>query len=244
MYQKPVMNFFPLKTGILIFCFWLCLCHLSAQVVETYSSKGLQPNILRKIAMQDASSVNCWWWSWLGGYSAATIGQGIAGITADKLSFRQDMFLSAATTFLGAAGQLVSPVQPVKFRKWKDMGNAVGSEQTRNEEYLKYLEKMAAAEKKGRGWQMHLASGAVNLTSGLVTWLGFKRTWKDGLLNFALNTVVTEVQIWSQPVKAKKYYSNILKQGMIPDSFLHQRDPGYSFSIGTSGNGIRLALSF
>jgi hypothetical protein len=233
-----------LKTGILIPCFLLSICQLSGQVAGTRSCGELQSANLREMVLHDASSVNCWWWGWLGGYSAATIGQGIAGISTDKLSFRQDMFLSAATTFLGAAGQLVSPLQPVKFRKWKDLGNAVGSEQTRNEEYLKYLEKMAAAEKKGRGWQMHLVSGAVNLTSGMVTWLGFKRTLKDGLLNFALNTVVTEAQIWSQPMKAKKYYLNYTKQGMIPESFLHQRDPGYSLSIGSTGNGIRVAFNF
>jgi hypothetical protein len=233
-----------LKTGILIPCFLLSICQLSGQVAETRSSGEMQTTGLREMVLHDASSVNRWWWGWLGGYSAATIGQGIAGITADKLSFRQDMFLSAATTLMGAAGQLVSPVQPVKFRKWRDLGNSVGSEQTRNYEYLKYLEKMAVAEKKGRGWQMHLVSGAVNLTSGMVTWLGFKRTWKDGLVNFALNTVVTEAQIWSQPVKAKKYFSKLVEQGMIPESFIHQRDPGYSFSIGTSGNVIRLALSF
>jgi hypothetical protein len=238
------MNILQLKTGFLIVCFWISICQLSGQVKEQNSSGGLQMDNLRKIARQDAASVNRWWWGWLGGYSAATVGQGIAGVTADKLSFRQDMFLSAATTFLGAAGQLVSPIQPVKFRKWSEMESSNASDQTKRDEYLKYLQKMAVAEKKGRGWQMHLASGAVNLGSGMVTWLGFKRTWKDGLVNFALNTVVTEAQIWSQPVKAKKYFSNYINQGSVPESFIHQKDPGYSFSIGSTGNGIRLALSF
>jgi hypothetical protein len=244
MNRRSVMKTLHFKAGTLILCTFMSFYQLSAQVAETRPSPELQTQGLRKMVLQDASSVNRWWWGWLGGYSAATVGQGIAGIATDKLSFRQDMFLSAATTFLGAAGQLVSPVQPVQLRKWREMENSDASDQTKRDEYLKYLQKMAVAEKKGRGWQMHLASGAVNLTSGLVTWLGFKRTWKDGLMNFALNTVVTEAQIWSQPVKAKKYYSKIIEQGMNPESFVHPQVPGYSFSIGTTGNGFSLALIF
>ena len=232
------------KPGILIFFLWTGIYPLSGQVMETNSFAGLQTTDLRKMALHDAAAVNRWWWGWLGGYSAATIGQGIAGITADKLSFRQDMFLSGATTLVGAVGQLVSPVQPVKLRKWREMENADDSDQTKRDEYLKYLHKMAVAEKKGKGWQMHLASGAVNLGSGLVTWLGFKRTWKDGLVNFALNTVVTEAQIWSQPMKAKKYMLKYSKEGNFPESFQNHGKPDYSLSIGSSPNGVWLSFRF
>jgi hypothetical protein len=232
------------KTGILILCISVSFYHLSAQITKPQSSGGWQKSGLRETVIQDAASVNRWWWGWLGAYSAATIGQGIAGITADKLSFRQDMFLSAATTFAGVAGQLISPVQPVKFRKWREMDSSGIPEQTRNEEYLKYLEKMAVAEKKGRGWQMHLASGAVNLTSGMVTWLGFKRTWKDGLMNFALNTVVTEAQIWSQPVKAKKYLAKFKEPGNVSQFYNFCNKPDNLLTFGSTAGSIWLKFSF
>jgi hypothetical protein len=244
MNRRSVMKTLQLKAGILILCTFLSFCQLSGQVAEIRPSPELQTQGLRKMALQDASSVNRWWWGWLGGYSAATIGQGIAGISADKLSFRQDMFLSGVTTLVGAVGQLVSPVQPVNLRKWREMENSDASDQTKRDEYLKYLQKMAVAEKKGRGWQMHLASGAVNLGSGLVTWLGFKRTWKDGLVNFALNTVVTEAQIWSQPMKAKKYMLKSSKEDNFPQSFQNNGKPGNSLSIGSSPNGVWLSFRF
>ena len=61
--------------------------------------------------------------------------------------------------------------------------------------------------KAGKSWQTHALTGSVNLASGLVTWLGFKRSVWEGLANFALNTAITEIQIFTQPTRAIKDYA-------------------------------------
>lgn len=230
---------------ILVFSFTLTIPHpISAQEIPEDTVVYLRVPEFRQIVKKNDSAVNTWWWGWLAGYSAATIGQGIAGIASDKLSNRQDMFLGAATTLIGAVGQFVTPVQPRSMRKLNSFSRGSGTDYSQTNDYLEYLKLMALAESKGRGWQMHVASGAVNLGSGLITWLGFKRTLKDGLFNFALNTAITEAQIWSQPVRAKKVYSGYIRQGIADEN---QRLPWMSeciISISSSATGIRLTLLF
>ena len=81
------------------------------------------------------------------------------------------------------------------------------------------LKEIAEREKEGRSWKMHALTGAVNLSTGLITWLGFKRSVWDGLEIFALNTAVTELQIWTQPTRAIKDYKNYY--GKIPVIYNH-----------------------
>lgn len=52
----------------------------------------------------------------------------------------------------------------------------------------------------------------VNIGSGLVVWLGFKRPFLEGVENFAINTAVTEAQIWSQPVRAIRDYKRYCRE--------------------------------
>jgi hypothetical protein len=238
------MKNLPLITGLVVFGLLWNGSQISAQVQEQDSSGHFRLENIRSIALKDASSVNRWWWGWLSGYSAATIGQSVTGMTAGKQSLRQDMFLGAATTLIGAAGQFFTAVQPVKLHLLGSNEKSTFTAGDNSEIYMKYLKSMAEAEKKGRGWQIHMASGVVNLGSGLVTWLGFKRTFKEGLVNFALNTVITEAQIWSQPVKAKKYWSTLSKEGIISESSSGKGNSGYSLLVGSTCNGIQLSFRF
>jgi hypothetical protein len=57
-------------------------------------------------------NANLWWYGWLTAYSAATVGQGIVYFVSNDKSLKQDMVLGAATTLLGAAGQLITPMVP------------------------------------------------------------------------------------------------------------------------------------
>jgi hypothetical protein len=182
----------------------------------------------QKIVNQDRIGVKRWWYGWLAGYSAATAGQGIVYFSTDKKGTRQDMALGSATTLLGAIGVLLTPVAPRKsILKNTDIqvnDTSQGRIDLVNSEKL--LKEIALYEKRGRSWKMHAVTGAVNIGSGLVTWLGFKRSVTDGLVNFAINTVITEAQIWTQPVKAIKDYSNYLSAdtpGSVPDNIMPQR---------------------
>src|SRR5512141_842854 len=111
------MRLFQLYSVMLILMIITGLRQVSAQQDNPSATVLPQHESCRDLALRDAKAVNRRWWGWLGGYSAATVAQGIAGISSGERSFRQDMFLSAATTLVGAAGQLVSAVRPVTIRK-------------------------------------------------------------------------------------------------------------------------------
>ena len=152
---------------------------------------------IHKLLDQDRINAQRWWYGWLAGYSVATVGQGIVYFASENKSTKQDMALGSATTFLGAIGQLLTPIVSISPEQCKELYNS--------EELLKEL---ALREKEGRSWKIHAVTGAVNIGSGLITWLGFKRSFWNGVENFALNTVITEAQIWTQPTRAIKDYKN------------------------------------
>ena len=163
---------------------------------------------IQKMLDKGKPAANLWWNGWLYGYSAATVAQGAVVFTSDKLKTRQDMALGAATTLVGAVGQLIMPMTPSSApAKLVLIPGETVEERIKKLTYAEELfEASAIREKDGRSWQMHAASSAVNLGSGLITWLGFDRTIQSGLINFAINEVITEVQIWTQPTRAIKDY--------------------------------------
>ena len=191
-------------------------CSFSAQgqtvLQDSIVTQRLQ--VLRQSLEKDKMQTRLWWYGWLGAYSAATIGQGVVFFTSHDKNTRQDMALGAATTLLGAAGQFISPFIPPK--EPEDFFSM--PENSTDERMKKVLageelfREWSQKERLALSWQNHLMTGAVNLTSGLVTWIGFKRTLWDGVVNFALNTAITEAQIWSQPTLSKKNYKNYCRK--------------------------------
>jgi len=165
---------------------------------------------IKKTLKQDQINTRRWWYGWLGSYSAATIGQSAVYLTSNDKSMRQDMALGAATTLLGVAGQFITPLIPGNEpEKLNSLPTGTSAEQKVSlaiaEELLK---ECAFREKLARSWKNHATCSAVNLGGGLITWLGFHRTVWDGIGYFALNSVITETQIWTQPTLAKRNYKN------------------------------------
>lgn len=169
-------------------------------------------NYLEKALFYSERNAGNWWRTWMILYGAATLGQGaVAVITTDK-STRQDMIVGAGTTLLGIASQLITPVS-TGFQAIGPDSVArltVAEKQKLLQEDESLLKKQADIAQAGKRWQVHALSGAVNLASGLITWIGFKRSFGEGVFNFALNTVITETQIWTQPFWAKKRYKKII----------------------------------
>ena len=165
-------------------------------------------NLICKMLDRNEKGAETWWYGWLLFYGAATVGQGaVASLTGDD-KFREDMILGAGTTLFGTAGQLIAPVKSgYDARQFERIGQM--SKELRRDK-LKQAEEMlkmqAAKAKRGKNWQTHAMSGAVNLSSGLITCIGFHRSVWAGVENFALNTVITEFQIWNQPTRAMKDY--------------------------------------
>jgi len=165
-----------------------------------------QLNLLQKALQSNERRADSWWKTWTTIYAAATIGQGVVALTTRQKSLKQDLILGVGTTLLGMANQLLTPVK-TGFRPIETDSISILSAsdkiqlRAQGEEYLKKQVQIAQA---GKGWQVHALSGAVNLASGLITWIGFNRSFGEGVFNFALNTVITETQIWTQPVRAKQ----------------------------------------
>jgi hypothetical protein len=169
---------------------------------------------INKLLEKDIINARGWWYGWLAGYSVATVGQGIVYFSSDNKSTRQDMALGAATTFLGAIGQLLTPIVPKSSSAGDSRIAQSGSPDQFKELYNseELLKELALREKAGRSWKIHAVTGAVNVGSGLITWLAFKRSFWDGVEIFALNTVITETQIWTQPARAIKDYKNYCRK--------------------------------
>lgn len=199
-----------ISTGTLLFLliFISPFSELSAQNEIPDSLVKERSQYIQKMLDQRKPAAKLWWNGWLYGYSAATVVQGAVALTNVKLESRQDMVLGAATTLVGAVGQLIMPMTPASApRKLALLPDATPEDRiVKLNEAEQLLEASAMREKDGRSWKMHAASSAVNLSSGLVTWLGFDRTIQSGLINFAINEAITEVQIWTQPTRAIKDY--------------------------------------
>lgn len=191
-------------------------------------------------ALKDLAAAERWWYGWLAGYTAATAGQGVVFYTSDSKTLRQDMALGAATTFLGAMGQLITPVvsKDSDYPSYREY--ASGEKSISAEQAATLLKALSVREKEGRSWKTHAIAGVVNLGSGLITWLGYNRSFMDGLENFALNTLITEAQIWTQPVKAVRDYEKYCqKTGPGAETMTSRRDGEWSWSIHPGGFYVR-----
>jgi len=219
--------------------------HLSAQDEIPDSLVNERIQCIQDHLNQGRTIANLWWYGWLGGYSAATVGQGAVYFLSKDKGTRQDMALGATTTFLGAAGQLIMPLNP--GRKADILAQIPDSTPGERFSKLIYAEKMfmeiAKNEKFGRSWKMHVIYGAVNISSGLITWLGFKRSVWAGLGNFALNTVISEAQIWTQPTRTMKDYQDYCrkyKSGINPLTY----KPKPVFYVSACPDGIAIKILF
>lgn len=205
-------KFSLLIKGTLIFLliFVFRLSGLSAQNEIHDSLVTERIDYIQNMLDQGKPAAKLWWNTWLYGYSAATVVQGAVFLGSDQLKTRQDMALGAATTLVGAIGQLIMPMTPASALDKLALipGDTPEERINKLNKAEELFEASALREKDGHSWQMHAVSSAINLSSGMITWLGFDRTLQSGLINFAINEAITETQIWTQPTRAIKDYKN------------------------------------
>src|SRR5215831_11943336 len=117
---------------------------------------------------------------------------------------RQDMLVGAVTTALGAGGQLVFPLQAGRFavRLRAMPTDTPEARRVKLAAAEGYLRKAAAQESFGRSWKTQTMATAVNLAAGLTIWLYYDRPAKDGFVTLAVGQIVTEAEIFSQPMRA------------------------------------------
>jgi len=209
---------------------------------------SLDPGIrtdIKRLAAENRHAANTWWYSWLAGYGAATVVQTGIAVTSPELKTRQDMWNGAATTFLGVVGLLATPLVPKEseVNKLMSEGKDVGHIYTSSDFSESMLKDIARREQFGRSWKVHAVTGVVNIGSGLVTWLGFKRTFGEGMVTFAINTVITEAQIWSQPIRAVrdyKKYIQVRSNGKLAGPAL----PSKQWIMSATPGGLNIRLRF
>lgn len=186
--------------------FLICTCLFFYQTIllsqdTTQVSERIE--VIQQMLDRSVVKTDVWWYGWLGTYTAATVGQGVVSLVSDDIITRQDMALGAATTALGAAFQLLTPLDVRAYaHKLSEMPDSTADDKTKKLMAAElYLSDIAAIEKGGRSWKIHAVNTAVNAASGLITWIGFKRSVWDGVANFLLNSAITELQIWTQPTR-------------------------------------------
>jgi hypothetical protein len=219
----------------------------SACAQEELSESQIEERLqyIQRTLEQGAPAANRWWYSWLIGYSTLTIAQGAIGSASMEHATRQDMSLGAATTFLGAMGQVLAPMIPGSAPD-QLAGIPDKTSEEKREKLLKaekIFRECALMEKGGRSWKTHAITGGLNLASGLIVWLGFKRSLLDGFSNFMLNTAVTELQIWTQPVRSIKDYDNYIKKCKTGQGFGYRKSE-QNILVTVSPGGLRISIAF
>ncbi|MBP1677088.1 MAG: hypothetical protein H6Q20_1647 [Bacteroidetes bacterium] len=216
---------------------------LSAQTSVADSALDKRIDYIQQALEQVAPTVSCWWYGWLGAYSAATGVQAAIGFTTDNKVLKQDMLLGSVTTLLGAGLQALTPMNTGSAAKQITQLPDSTPEQKiyKLQKAEELFEAAARTEKNGRSWKIHALNSAVNLGSGLVTWLGYKRSVWDGVSNFLINSAISELQIWTQPTRTLRNYRKYCRQfnpdsvsvaqNTMPEYFLRSYPGGVSFTI-------------
>ncbi|MDD4994260.1 MAG: hypothetical protein PHR83_18720 [Paludibacter sp.] len=216
-----------------------------AQDVTSDSLAHERIQYIQQALNQSRKNVNVWWYGWLGIYGVATVGQGAAFLLSHDLNTRQDMALGTGTALVGLVGQVLMPLNT-----GHDADIIAQLPETTKAEQLSKLAKAeelfklnATNEKIGRSWQIHALNEAVNLGSGLITWIGYKRSVWEGVGTFLLNSVVTETQIWTQPNRTQKDYENYCKKYKADNN--HQAyEPPTEYYLSTYPGGVSLRIVF
>lgn len=230
-----------LKIALFSFIIVAASQNVSGQETEAAISDSLRAAELRVSLRHETARFNRWWYGWLAGYSAATVAQGTIAVTTDDIGLRQDMVLGAATTLLGAAGQILSPSLPYGSPLRSYEKEDIYADEMVTEEMMAAL---ALRETEGRSWKVHAVACAVNLGSGLITWLGYKRTFMDGVENFALNTVITEAQIWTQPARAAHEYERLSRERQQDALSVLPAEPRSEWTVNIYPGGFSIKLAF
>jgi hypothetical protein len=238
-------NRFNHAVAIVILLLFFQPFHLTAQnnIPDTLVRERIQN--IQNILEHGRKYTNVWWYGWLYGYSAATVLQGTLYFASDNMPTKQNMALGVVTDVLGVAGQLITPIHPGhKADILSGIPDSTYEQRLTKLDYAeRSLKQVAANERFGRSWKLHTLYGTVNLGCGLITWLAFKHSLTGGIVCFVLNSVVSEAQIWSQPIRTRREYENYCnkyKSGKMPLAF--KSSP--SFHINAYPGGVCFRMSF
>lgn len=149
-------------------------------------------------------NADLWWYGWLAGYGALTADEIVVHSRSHTEKQKQDALVNAVTSAFGVVGQFAMPLDVGRFamRLRALPADTPEARRAKLAEAEGFLCRSAAQEEFGRSWKVHAISGAVNLGIGLLMRFHYKRPASDAFTAFAVGQLVSEVQIFTQPMKA------------------------------------------
>jgi hypothetical protein len=220
--------------------------HASAQDAANRSDDEVAGRIafIQRALDEGRKGADAWTYGWLAGYGGATVAQAAIYATSEDQHQRDDMLIGAATSAIGAAGQIVFPLRDgrlaARLRKMPQStteerrATLVSAEQ--------FLRRAAADEASGRSWRTQLISIAVNLSSGLIIWLHYDHSGRDGLITFGIGQLVSEAQFFSQPTRAVRNLTEYRQRTDFSALSTRQRRPAWSLAL--SPGGLTIVRAF
>ena len=187
------------------------------------------------------TAAKVWYWSWTAIYAAGTVGQMLGFMLSTDFETQVNFAVGAATTALALLLQLIPGFPPESAPRELDGMPDATPEQRRLKlkRAEELMEESADAELFGRSWVLHVASAAVSIAGGLILWLGYG-WFVDGLLNAVGGIAVTELQIWTQPMRATRDWDEYRARFLAPQA--HTTRP--SIRILPMVGGLAVAGSF
>lgn len=188
---------------------FLCLRAMPLGAQSTDAQARERIDYLQKRFDEGQGSAKIWWWGWLWGYAGMTAAQmgiyfAVPADSEENQTTRDILLVGAASSFLGVIGQIITPMTPAyagdELRALPEGTAPQRAEKLRRGEAL--LKESAEREEFGRSWIAHGACVVVNLGAGLIIWQGMHHSFTDGLVNFGAGMLISEIQIFTQPMRA------------------------------------------
>lgn len=240
---------FSLKICLAFFIFLLLFqCTLvSAQVKLSDSLVKERIRSIEKMLNEGKANANRWWYGWLIGYSTLSIAQGAGYFLSDDADTRMDWAFGSLSTLVGVATQAFIPMTPGYApdhlaRIPENSSDDALKKLSIAEDLLKCS---ALREKKGRSWRLHALYGIINVGGGLISVVAFKQPFWGEFTTFAVNTVISEAQIWTQPTRAVKDYESYCKKYKPGESLeAFKSRPRPEWHVGAYPGGVVVTLAF
>jgi hypothetical protein len=181
------------------------------------------------------ASANRWQYGWSTAYGGLTYlyaGQAHTLDDDDQSHERHDAVVNSAASLVGLVGTLALPMKTQSAAEiLRVMPEATETQkQAKLHQAETLLRQSAERETLGRSWQAHAFGAAVGALAGVAVACGEGRTGEDGLIMFATNLLVSEIQIFTTPTRATEAWQR-WQQGRPGKSAKAKSESKYFISL-------------
>jgi hypothetical protein len=180
------------------------------------------------------ASAKRWQYGWSTAYGGLTYlyaGQSLVLDDEDQSDDRYDALVNSAGSVIGLVGTLAFPLKThiaaETLRRMPEATEAQRQAKLQQAEIL--LRQSAEREARGRSWQAHAFGAIVSALAGVAVACDDGRS-EDGLIMFATNLLVSEIQIFTTPTQATEQWRRY-RQGGPGQSPKPKSKPRFSISL-------------